>query len=81
MFRRIDPRDRRRVLAQLTPRGLERWQQVSGAVRAEWAEAGPLTPKDEDVLRTLLARLGDAWEEAPDGVTTGRAGSAVGRGR
>ncbi|MEV5424434.1 MarR family winged helix-turn-helix transcriptional regulator [Streptomyces cellulosae] len=81
VFRRVDPRDRRRVLAQLTPRGLERWQQVSGAVRARWAEAGPLTPEDEDVLRRLLARLGERWEETPDGVTTARAGRAAERGR
>ncbi|MEU0910633.1 MarR family winged helix-turn-helix transcriptional regulator [Streptomyces althioticus] len=81
VFRRADPADRRRVLAQLTPRGLERWQQVSRAVRAQWAAAEPLAPEDEDALRTLLARLGDAWEEAPAGVTGAGAGRAAGRGR
>ncbi|MEU2565244.1 MarR family winged helix-turn-helix transcriptional regulator [Streptomyces althioticus] len=82
VFRRIDPADRRRVLAQLTPRGLERWQQVSRAVRARWAEAEPLAPEDEDALRTLLARLGDAWEGTPaEGITRAAAARVVGRGR
>ncbi|CAO0829059.1 hypothetical protein SMICM17S_11870 [Streptomyces microflavus] len=41
VFRRVDPADRRRVLAQLTPRGLRRRRELSRAVRAEWGPVGP----------------------------------------
>ncbi|WP_328404585.1 MarR family transcriptional regulator [Streptomyces sp. NBC_00390] len=75
VYRRIDPADRRRVLAYLTPRGMERWQRLDRQVRADWPELGG---SDDEELRTLLARLADALE---GGATTGRGGHSVGRAR
>lgn len=39
LHRRVDPFDRRRVLARLTPRGREYWQRVEQAVRMGQAHA------------------------------------------
>ncbi|MFE2267497.1 MarR family winged helix-turn-helix transcriptional regulator [Streptomyces griseosporeus] len=80
VFRRVDPADRRRVLAQLTPRGMQRWQRLSRAVRADWGLVGPLLAEnDEEQLKTLLAQLAGALEGG--GVTAARVERAVGRGR
>ncbi|MBN0043788.1 MarR family transcriptional regulator [Streptomyces actuosus] len=54
VHRRVDPVDRRRILAHLTPRGLEYWRRVDRAVRADWPAAGD---GDADLLRALLGRL------------------------
>ncbi|MDX3713179.1 MarR family transcriptional regulator [Streptomyces europaeiscabiei] len=86
LFRRVDPADRRRVLAHLTPRGRERWQQLARAVRAHWAESEPLTDEDGKRLKLLLDRLARALDSGgpADGrgrVNAGRAERAAGRGR
>ncbi len=60
VHRRVDPLDRRRVLARLTPRGQEYWQRVDRAVRAGWP---PLGEGDDDLLRSLLDRLAAALEQ------------------
>lgn len=85
VFRRVDPADRRRVLAYLTPRGTQRRQQIVREVRADWAELEPLL-RDEAWERLMVALNGLA--EALDGggmptgrVTPGRGEHAVGRGR
>jgi DNA-binding MarR family transcriptional regulator len=63
VFRRIDPHDRRRVLAQLTPRGTQHWQRLSRAVRAAWSEVdGLLDRHDEEQLKYLLDELAGALE-------------------
>lgn len=80
VFRRVDPADRRRVLACLTPRGTQRWQQLVRGVRTDWAELEPLlTDETGERLDTLLDRLAEALEGGR--VTTGRGERAVGRGR
>ncbi|WP_171115970.1 MULTISPECIES: MarR family transcriptional regulator [Streptomyces] len=61
VHRRVDPLDRRRVLAHLTPRGLEYWRRVDRAVRADWPG---LDEEDTEVLRTLLERLAAALGES-----------------
>jgi len=94
VFRRVDIADRRRVLAQLTPRGLRRRSQLSRAVRAEWGPSSPgLTGDEEDQLMPLLGRLSGALAsgdgrgggggsgEGCEGVTTTAAGNPVGRAR
>ncbi|WP_371582891.1 MarR family winged helix-turn-helix transcriptional regulator [Streptomyces sp. NBC_01314] len=86
VFRRVDPVDRRRVLAHLTPRGLERWQLLAREVRADWAESEPLTDEDTKLLGSLLGRLartleGDGPPDGRGGVNAGRAERAAGRGR
>ncbi|KUO10240.1 MarR family winged helix-turn-helix transcriptional regulator [Streptomyces sp. DSM 15324] len=86
VFRRVDPADRRRVLAYLTPRGTQRWQQLVREVRADWAELEPLlTDEAGERLDALLERLAAALDggRATTGgrVTTGRGERAVGRGR
>lgn len=83
VYRRIDPADRRRILAHLTPRGMERWQQLVREVRSDWAQLEHLlADEDGEQLHVLLNRLADALEGTPASrVTTGRAGRAVGRGR
>ncbi|MEV7845572.1 MarR family transcriptional regulator [Streptomyces cyaneofuscatus] len=84
VFRRVDPADRRRVLVQLTPRGLRRRRQLSRAVRAEWGPTSPgLTEDEEDQLMPLLGRLSGALADGGDkeGATTTAAGSPVGRAR
>jgi DNA-binding MarR family transcriptional regulator len=78
VFRRADPADRRRVLAQLTPRGMRRLQRLSRAVRADWGESESLLAEDEEEqLKTLLDQLAGALE-ADGTVTTARAEGAVG---
>ena len=80
VYRRVDPADRRRVLAHLTPRGMQRWQQLVREVRSDWAELEPLLDEvDGEQLHALLDRLAGALESGR--VTTGRAERAVGRGR
>ncbi|MEU1325646.1 MarR family winged helix-turn-helix transcriptional regulator [Streptomyces microflavus] len=84
VFRRVDPADRRRVLAQLTPRGLRRRRELSRAVRAEWGPSVPgLTEDEEDQLLPLLGRLSGALAGGSDreGTTTTPAGNPVGRAR
>jgi len=76
VYRRTDPGDRRRILAQLTPRGVEFWRRLDRGVRAELTPL--LEQEDDDRLRALLERLAGALD---DEVTTGRAGNVVGRGR
>ncbi|MFE6280872.1 MarR family winged helix-turn-helix transcriptional regulator [Streptomyces sp. NPDC057877] len=61
VHRRVDPLDRRRVLAHLTPRGRDYWRRLDRAVRAQ---RPALDPADEELLRTLLARLAAALEGA-----------------
>ncbi|MFB8103764.1 MULTISPECIES: MarR family winged helix-turn-helix transcriptional regulator [unclassified Streptomyces] len=81
VFRRVDPTDRRRVLAQLTPRGLRRRRQLSSAVRAEWGVSSPgLTEDEEDQLLPLLGRLSDGLAGG-DGVTAHPSAKEVGRAR
>ncbi|MFR9799235.1 MarR family winged helix-turn-helix transcriptional regulator [Streptomyces sp. MS06] len=62
VHRRVDPLDRRRVLAHLTPRGQEYWRRVDRAVRADWP---PIGEGDEELLRALLSRLSAALGPAP----------------
>ncbi|NUO46555.1 MAG: MarR family transcriptional regulator [Streptomyces sp.] len=54
VHRRVDPQDRRRILAHLTPRGQEYWRRIDRAVRADWPA---LSEGDEELLRGLLERL------------------------
>ncbi|WP_338775487.1 MarR family transcriptional regulator [Streptomyces sp. DG1A-41] len=61
VHRRIDPFDRRRVLAHLTPRGQEYWQRLDRAVRADWP---PLGDGDDELLRSLLDRLAATLAES-----------------
>lgn len=85
VYRRVDPADRRRVLAHLTPRGMQRWQQLVREVRADWAELEPLLgdlgEEEGARLETLLDRLAGTLEEGRSKVTTTRAERAVGRAR
>ncbi|MEV6196652.1 MarR family transcriptional regulator [Streptomyces sp. NPDC051920] len=84
VYRRVDPADRRRVLAHLTPRGKQRWQLLAREVRSDWGDLEHLLEEGEE-LDQLLARLAEALEGRPATdparVTTGRAGKAVGRAR
>ncbi|MBD0842965.1 MarR family winged helix-turn-helix transcriptional regulator [Streptomyces sp. TRM68416] len=59
VHRRVDPLDRRRILAHLTPRGQEYWRRVDRAVRADWPT---LTDADGELLRTLLDRLAETLD-------------------
>lgn len=87
VYRRVDPTDRRRVLAHLTPRGMQRWQLLAREVRAGWGDLEESLPGAE--LDGLLARLAEALEgpgasgrgTIPGGVTPGRAERGVGRAR
>ncbi|WP_416984906.1 MarR family winged helix-turn-helix transcriptional regulator [Streptomyces sp. T028] len=85
VYRRVDPADRRRVLAHLTPRGMQRWQILAREVRTDWAELEPgLTDGETEQLHLLLDRLADALERTrtTEGrVTTARGERAVGRAR
>jgi DNA-binding MarR family transcriptional regulator len=59
VHRRVDPLDRRRILAYLTPRGLELWKGLDERVRASW-EMLPGGGDDEllvGLLRRLVLRL------------------------
>lgn len=60
VHRRVDPRDRRRVLAHLTPRGETYWQRISREAGAHWPV---LSGDDDELLRGLLQRLVDTLEE------------------
>ncbi|MFE2530797.1 MarR family winged helix-turn-helix transcriptional regulator [Streptomyces sp. NPDC059371] len=83
VYRRVDPADRRRVLAHLTPRGKQRWQLLAREVRSDWADLEHLPAGEE--LDELLTRLAEALEGRlaadPARVTTGRTGKAVGPAR
>lgn len=87
VFRRIDPTDRRRVLAHLTPRGVRRWQRLAREVRADWAELEPLlAEEDGERLGLLLDRLAKALEGEAEpgkggGFSAGRAERSAGRAR
>jgi len=61
VHRRVDPLDRRRILAHLTPRGQEYWRRVDRAVRADWPA---LSDGDEELLRGLLERLAGTLDAA-----------------
>lgn len=61
VHRRVDPLDRRRVLALLTPRGETYWRRIDREVRAKWPV---LSEADDDVLRALLDRMIGALEGA-----------------
>ncbi|GGX59524.1 MarR family winged helix-turn-helix transcriptional regulator [Streptomyces fructofermentans] len=61
VHRRVDPLDRRRILAHLTPRGETYWRRVDREVRAGWPE---LSEGDDALLRGLLRRLVDTLEGA-----------------
>ncbi|MFI6857707.1 MarR family winged helix-turn-helix transcriptional regulator [Streptomyces sp. NPDC050416] len=61
VHRRVDPFDRRRVLAHLTPRGQEYRQRLDRAVRAG---RPPLGEGDEELLRSLLDRLAATLAES-----------------
>ncbi|MGW0332553.1 MarR family winged helix-turn-helix transcriptional regulator [Streptomyces sp. NPDC003011] len=79
VYRRVDPADRRRVLAHLTPRGVRRRQELVREVRAGWGQSGPLLAEaDGERLHALLDRLACALENP---VTTDRGERAVGRAR
>ncbi|MFJ1967609.1 MarR family winged helix-turn-helix transcriptional regulator [Streptomyces sp. NPDC087903] len=86
LFRRVDPADRRRVLAHLTPRGMRRWQLLAREVRADWGELeSPLTDEETRRLDELLDRLAGTLEgpgtRGPRRVTTGGVERGVGRAR
>lgn len=80
VYRRVDPADRRRVLAHLTPRGMRRWQLLVREVRADWGDLEASLPDEE--LDELLTRLAEALAgrdtTGPARVTTGGAEHAVG---
>ncbi|GAB3112751.1 hypothetical protein GCM10027160_15190 [Streptomyces calidiresistens] len=65
VHRRVDPMDRRRVLAHATPRGMERAGEVSDRVRTRW-EALP-DQGDDTLLRLLLTRLVAGLEAVDSG--------------
>ncbi|MGK5532385.1 MarR family winged helix-turn-helix transcriptional regulator [Streptomyces sp. URMC 129] len=73
VHRRVDPLDRRRILAYLTPRGVEFWRHLDERVRASW-ESLPTGGGDDELLGTLLRRLIAGLE----GAAAGRAGSPAG---
>ncbi|AYC41491.1 MarR family winged helix-turn-helix transcriptional regulator [Streptomyces griseoruber] len=60
VYRRVDPVDRRRVLAHLTPRGMQRWRMLVREVRADWGDLQQSLPGEE--LEELLTRLAEALE-------------------
>ncbi|MFF2361241.1 MarR family winged helix-turn-helix transcriptional regulator [Streptomyces sp. NPDC058122] len=80
VYRRVDPVDRRRVLAHLTPRGKQRCQLLAREVRADWRDLNHLLAGEE--LDDLLTQLAEALEGRltadPEPVTTGRIGKVVG---
>ncbi|GGS57096.1 MarR family winged helix-turn-helix transcriptional regulator [Streptomyces violaceus] len=61
LHRRVDPFDRRRVLAHLTPRGRVYWQRVEQAVRTGRPTLGD---GDDELLRSLLDQLAAALAES-----------------
>jgi MarR family transcriptional regulator, organic hydroperoxide resistance regulator len=77
VYRRIDPVDRRRIRAYLTPRGRDVYQRVHRSVQASWDHLATTT-HDDDSLGELLARLIDALDRQPDPTAqTVHAGSAA----
>ncbi|UCM87002.1 MarR family winged helix-turn-helix transcriptional regulator [Streptomyces marincola] len=68
VHRRVDPMDRRRVLAALTPRGTARWEELDGRARAAWA-ALPGSGDDE-LLAALLRRLAAGLAQTAAPVST-----------
>ncbi|MDW4904026.1 MarR family transcriptional regulator [Streptomyces sp. ADMS] len=54
VHRRVDPHDRRRILAHLTPRGQEYWRRLDREVRADWPL---LSAGDDELLSALLDGL------------------------
>ncbi|MEU6355755.1 MarR family transcriptional regulator [Streptomyces sp. NPDC047072] len=82
VYRRVDPADRRRVLARLTPRGRQYWQRLDRRVRSDWAELAGLVPQDEaERLQLELTRFADALDGADGAAAPGRGSDALGRGR
>src|SRR5262249_3023181 len=65
VYRRIDPVDRRRIRAYLTPRGRDVYQRVHRGVQASWDHLATTT-HDAHPLGELLARLIDALDRQPD---------------
>jgi DNA-binding MarR family transcriptional regulator len=61
VYRRVDPLDRRRILAHLTPRGETYWRRLNREARARWPV---LADGDDELLRTLLERMVGALEGA-----------------
>ncbi|MEU9961059.1 MarR family transcriptional regulator [Streptomyces sp. NPDC050982] len=61
VYRRVDPLDRRRILAHLTPRGEDHWRRVDREVRTQWPV---LSDGDDELLRGLLHRLADTLDGA-----------------
>jgi len=62
VHRRVDPLDRRRILAHLTPRGQTYWRRLDREIRAHWPV---LNDGDDELLRALLDRLVDSLDESP----------------
>ena len=62
VHRRIDPLDRRRILAHLTPRGQTYWRRLDREIRAQWPV---LNDGDDELLRALLDRLVDTLDGSP----------------
>ncbi|MFD5231532.1 MarR family winged helix-turn-helix transcriptional regulator [Streptomyces qaidamensis] len=60
VHRTVDPFDRRRILAHLTPCGQEYWQRLDRAVRAGRPSLGE---GDDNLLRSLLDRLAATLED------------------
>ena len=54
VYRRVDPLDRRRILAHLTPRGQTYWRRLDREVRAR---RPVLSDGDDELLQALLGRL------------------------
>lgn len=86
VYRRVDPADRRRVLAHLTPRGMQRRQLLDRELRAVWGDLELLLPVGErERLDDLLEQLAGALERGGvtgrGQVTTARAERGVGRAR
>lgn len=81
VYRRVDPTDRRRILARLTPRGQQYWHRLSRRVQADWAELPAGLAQDEvEELHALLARFADVLDGSAGTVASGR-GAAAGRVR
>jgi DNA-binding MarR family transcriptional regulator len=62
VHRRVDPVDRRRILAYLTPRGRTVWQELESRIAATW-ESLP-GGGDDELLAALLVRLAARLEDA-----------------
>jgi len=62
VHRRVDPHDRRRILAHLTPRGQTYWRRLDREIRVQWPV---LNDGDDELLRALLDRLVDTLDGSP----------------